>query len=100
MQISSVTAAFAPSTQSDLYSARQDQQALTRQIMPGQSQSYRSGMVFSLPRHSLTSAAAALSSSYKSDLTSAQGVAAYQSTMNAQGLFGYQSTLGFRPLMA
>lgn len=57
-------------------------------------------MVFSLPRHSLTSAAVTQSSASQTQLTASQAAAAYQSAMNAQGLYGYQSTLGFSSLMA
>jgi len=57
-------------------------------------------MVFSLPRHSLTASAAGISSAAKSQLSSSQAVAAYQSVMNAQGIYGYQSILGMSQLMA
>ncbi len=62
--------------------------------MPEQATPSPSRQLFSLPRHSLTAAAAPLTSSARSQLSSEKAVAAYQSAMNQKGLYGYQSVLG------
>ena len=68
--------------------------------MPKAANPSSSNLVFSLPRHRLTSAAVTQSSPAQTQLNASQAAAAYQSAMNAQGFYGYQSTLGFTPLMA
>lgn len=100
MQISSLSA---PSSASSLFSqqgSRQDQPNSAGQILPKAANSPSAGRVFSLPRHSLTSAAVTQSSAAKTQLTSSQATATYQAAVNAQGLYGYQSTLGFTSLLA
>jgi len=100
MQISSLSALSGASSLFTPNGSRQQQPQTTGQILPDPANSSRSNALFSLPRHSLTASAAALTSSTKTQLTSSQAVAAYQNAMNAQGFYGYQSTLGFSSLIA
>ena len=106
MQISSLSAFSGPSPLSGTSWTRQDRPGDAGQFLPnqasssGQLASNTDNRVFSLPRHSLTSAAVTQSSAARTQLAAQQAVAAYQSAMNAQGLYGYQSILGFNSLTA
>jgi hypothetical protein len=106
MQISSLSASSGPSALFGTTGTRQDRPKDTGQFLPNPASPPRAtaattdNRVFSLPRHSLTSAAVTQSSASRTQLTAQQAVAAYQSAMNAQGLYGYQSILGFNSLMA
>ena len=100
MQISSLSALSNASSLFTPNGSKQQQPQTTGQILPNSANPTRSNLVFSLPRHSLTSAAVTQSGGSQTQLTASQAAAAYQSAMNAQGLYGYQSTLGFSALMA
>lgn len=95
MQISSLSALSGASSLFTPNGSRQQQPQTTGQILPKAANSSSSNGVFSLPRHSLTSAAVTQSSASRTQLSASQAAAAYQSAMNAQGLYGYQATLGF-----
>ena len=100
MQISSLSALSGSSSLFGPGTGQQNKSQKPGQILPNPATPSPSNKVFSLPRHSLTAAAAPQASAARTQLSSAQATAAYQSAMNAQGLYGYQSTLGMKPLMA
>jgi hypothetical protein len=102
MQISSLSALSSASSLFTPNGSQQQSPAVAGQFLPkaAKQSSSSSNMVFSLPRHSLTSAAVTQSPGSQTQLSASQAAAAYQASMNAQGLYGYQSTLGFSSLMA
>ena len=90
MQISSLSALSASSSLFGPGTGQQNRSQGAGQILPNSAKASASAgnKVFSLPRHSLTAAAAPQASAARTQLTSAQATAAYQSAMNMIAAIG------------